>query len=184
MNANQNTALIIIDIQNDYFEGGAYPLIDSEKAVINAKQILEYFRSEKLPIVHIQHLSTRSDAAFFLPETKGAEIHELVKPLSIEKLINKYFPNSFIQTDLQQYLVDKKISNIVFCGMMTSMCIDATVRAAKDLNYNCTLIADACAAPDICFNDKIISGRDVNTTIVGALSYYYATVVNTNDFIK
>ena len=68
--------------------------------------------------------------------------------------------------------------------MMTNMCVDATVRAAKDFGYNCTLIADACAAPDLGFDDKVVGGLDVNTAIVGALSYYYARAIKSEDFIK
>ena len=177
-------ALIIIDIQNDYFEGGNMPLVGSHEAAIKAKDVLKYFREKNLPIVHIQHISNREGAAFFLPGTKGVEIYDLVRPVEGEQIIEKHFPNSFLQTELQSYLSEKGITELVICGMMTSMCVDATVRAAKDFGYNCTLIADACAAPDLGFDDKVVGGLDVNTAIVGALSYYYARAIKSEDFIK
>lgn len=74
------TALIIIDIQNDYFDGGSNSLSGSNKAAKNARLILDDFRSKGLPVVHIQHLATRPTATFFLPGTTGADIFADVRP--------------------------------------------------------------------------------------------------------
>src|SRR5690606_14715270 len=90
-----NKALIIIDIQNDYFENGAMQLVGSLEASNNARQILTKFRNENLPVVHVQHAGVGPDATFFLPGTRGAEIHKNVTPKSGEKVIVKYYPNSF-----------------------------------------------------------------------------------------
>lgn len=179
----QSKALVIIDIQNDYFEGGKMSLVGSDQAADNAAKVLTYFRNKGLPVVHIQHISNREGAGFFLPETYGVEIHKSVKPISGEKVIEKHYPNSFRETELREYLSVNNISDLVICGMMTSMCVDATVRAAKDLGYNCELVADACAAPNIEFGGQTINGKDVNTAIVGALNYYYAKVLKASDLI-
>ncbi len=93
-------ALLIIDIQNDYFEGGANPLSGSLEASINAKRLLTDFRSKSLPVVHVQHFSTRPGSTFFIPNTNGVEIHENVRPVNGEKVIAKNYPNSFHETDL------------------------------------------------------------------------------------
>ncbi len=74
------TALILIDIQNDYFPGGAMELYQSEKASDNAGKILRKFREEKRPVIHIQHNSTREGVTFFIPNTRGVEIHKNVAP--------------------------------------------------------------------------------------------------------
>ena len=132
---NPSTALLIIDIQNDYFPEGANPLKNSNEAVIQAKKVLEAFRSNKLTVIHVRHLSVRSGSAFFLPGTNGAEIHSLLEPNEGEEIIEKNFPNSFRNTGLQAYLQEKGIINLVICGMMTHMCVDATVRAAKNFGY-------------------------------------------------
>ena len=93
-------ALLIIDMQNDYFPGGANELVGAEKASQNAKAILERFRSCNKPVVHIQHVSTRPEATFFIPNTHGVEIHPNVFPGENELVITKGFPNSFINTPL------------------------------------------------------------------------------------
>ncbi len=91
-------ALLIIDMQNDYFPGGANELVGAEKASQNAKAILEQFRSCNKPVVHIQHVSTRPEATFFIPNTHGVEIHPNVSPGESETVVTKGFPNSFINT--------------------------------------------------------------------------------------
>ena len=89
------TALLLIDIQNDYFETGTMPLDGSDRASKNARLILDDFRANALPVIHVQHIATRPTATFFLPNTFGAEIHKNVEPLATEQVIVKHFPNSF-----------------------------------------------------------------------------------------
>jgi nicotinamidase-related amidase len=177
-------ALILIDIQNDYFEGGTNTLVGAERAGANARLVLEDFRKQKLPIIHIQHLSTRPGATFFIPSTVGAEIHNCVKPLDAEKVIVKHFPNSFRETDLQNYLSVHSATELVVCGMMTHMCVDATTRAAKDLGYAITLIADACATKNLEINGEHVAASDVQNSFLAALNYFYATVVRAHEYCK
>jgi len=174
-------ALIIIDIQNDYFENGTMELVGSLEASENAKLVLSKFREESLPIIHIQHLSIAPESTFFLPETRGQEIHENVKPIEGEKIITKYYPNSFRETELLDYLKSKKTTQLVILGMMTHMCVDATVRAAKDFGFECTVIGDACASIDLEIDGKVVKAEDVHNAFLSALSFFYADVQNTKD---
>jgi nicotinamidase-related amidase len=178
-----NTALLIIDVQDDYFEDGAITLIGSYKASENIKLLLQKFRTEHQPVVYIQHIATSPSATFFIPNTIGAEIHTNVKPLDDEKVVIKHYPNSFRETDLPEHLKSLDITNVVICGMMTHMCIDATTRAAKDLGFNCTLIADACATKDLEINGTLVTAENVHNSFLAALNYFYSTVTNTNEYI-
>lgn len=180
---NMKKALIIIDIQNDYFDKGTMPLIGSGKASNNAKLILESFRADSLPIIHIQHIATRPTATFFLPKTKGAEIHDNVKPLGQEKVIVKHYPNSFRETELLDYLKGKNITDLVICGMMTHMCVDATARAAKDFGFDIILIGDACATKDQELNGQIVKAEEVQKSFLAALNYFYTTVKTTQQYL-
>jgi nicotinamidase-related amidase len=178
-----NTALLIIDIQNDYFTNGAMELVNSDQASLNARQIINKFRNENLPVIHIQHFAVRSDATFLRPNTKGVEIHENVKPLEHEKVIKKHYPNSFRETELLEYLKSINVTNLVICGMMTHMCVDTTVRAAKDYGFNCTLIGDACATKDLIYNGQIVKANDVQNSFLAALSYFFAKVITTEQYL-
>lgn len=181
--SNMKTALLIIDIQNDYFDKGTNPLTGSDKASENARLILTKFREESLPVIHIQHIATKPSATFFLQGTKGAEIHDNVKPLESEKLIIKHSPNSFQGTELLEYLKSKNITDLVICGMMTHMCVDATVRAAKDFGFNIILIGDACATKDLDLNGQTVKAEEVQTSFLAAINYVYAIVKTTKQYL-
>ncbi|MGJ7911486.1 cysteine hydrolase family protein [Neobacillus sp. LXY-1] len=179
-----STTLLLIDIQNDYFPNGRMELSSPVKAAEHASKILNWFRQKSKPIFHIQHISIQEGATFFLPETEGAHINEAVLPLKHESIVIKHRPNSFHTTDLEQQLRNKGITKLVICGMMTHMCIDATVRAAKDLGFECTLIEDACATRDLSFKNKVVPADQVHHAFVSALNGIYANVMSTEDFLQ
>jgi len=176
-------ALLVIDMQNDYFEGGTNPLIESLEASINAKTLLKDFREKSLIVVHIQHFSTRPGSTFFIPSTKGVEIHENVRPIGGEKVVVKNYPNSFRETDLFDYLKLNNITDLVICGMMTHMCVDATTRAAKDFGYTCVVIGDACATRDLEIQGEKVAASEVQKSFLAALNYFYSTVKNTQEYL-
>ncbi|HEO65057.1 MAG TPA: cysteine hydrolase [Spirochaetes bacterium] len=177
-------ALVIIDVQKDYFPGGRMEVVNSENATQMAKSLLSIFRKNNKNIVHIQHVSTREEATFFLPETDGVEIHESVSPLAGEKIITKHFPNSFRGTDLEDYLHGKGVEQIIFCGMMSHMCIDATVRAAFDKGFTCVVADDACATRDLSHGGVNVTSLNVHASYMAALSSVYANVINSKEIIE
>jgi len=178
------TALILIDIQNDYFPGGKMELERSVEASICANRLQSFYRERKLPVIHIQHINIRPGATFFLPSTDGVKIHKNVAPLPGETVVQKNFPNSFRDTALLGHLVKEGIKDLVIAGMMTHMCVDSTTRAAFDYGFKCTVVADACATRSLSFGSRVIPAEHVNGAFLAALSAVYATVVNTEDFIS
>ncbi|MGN7396554.1 cysteine hydrolase family protein [Peribacillus frigoritolerans] len=180
-----STALIIVDIQNDYFPNGKMELSNPEKAAANAAKVLEWFRqNNKDNIFHVQHIASDSGLGFFLPNTDGVKLNEAVLPLEHESIIIKHFPNSFLQTELESKLKEKGVTKLVITGMMTHMCIDATVRAAVDLGFETTLIEDACATRDLSYQDKVVPAEQVHYAFVSALNGMYASVISTEDFLE
>lgn len=171
------TALLMVDIQNDYFPGGNHELVRSTEASIKAKKLLETFREKKLPVIHIQHISTRSGATYFVQNTPGVRFNENVMPLPGEIVIIKHFPNSFRNTELLDVLKKAGVGRLVICGMMTHMCIDSTTRAAFDLGFDCMVAQDACATKDLSFDDHVIPAEQVHRVILGALNGMFAKVM-------
>src|SRR5581483_7323247 len=127
--------LVVVDIQNDYFAGGAHPLDGPDAAAANARRLLDAFRASGEPVVHMQHVWDAPEATFMRPGTEGVEIHRAVAPQAGEPVLRKAFPNSFLHTALERELRDRGVDRLVVCGMMTAMCVDATVRAAVDLGF-------------------------------------------------
>lgn len=175
-------ALIVIDIQNDYFSGGKMELVEMALATENAKTLISSFRKKNLPVILIQHLAVKPNASFFIPGTFGAEIHESIRPLENETIIVKNYPNSFRNTSLNEQLKAQQINDLIICGAMTHMCIDTTVRAAFDLGYSCTVISDACATRDLQFNGKQVKASEVQTAFLAALNGTFAHVIATGQY--
>lgn len=176
-----NQALILIDIQNDYFPGGAMELVGSPAAGTQAGKLLRAFRQKKLPLVHIQHISTRPGATFFVPNTPGVKIHASVAPEAGETVIQKNFPNGFRETPLLEHLRKQQITRLVLAGMMTQMCVDSTTRAAADLGFQCTLAHDACATRNMTFGGATVAAESVQTAFLAALNGLFAKVLSADE---
>lgn len=167
-----STALIIIDIQNFYFPGGAMELVEPEKAAEKAKILLNFFRENKGLVVHVKH--------DFSP---GGEIHQLVKPFDNEKVFTKKEVNAFLNTGLNDYLKQNNIKYVTLCGMQTHMCLEAATRAAHDYGYNCTVVEDACATRDLKFGEVTVKAKDVHYSTLATLKSY-GKVVNLKVFLE
>ena len=172
---------MIIDIQNDYFPGGRFPLVDPDAAAQRASEVLARFREAGLPVVHVQHVWDGPDAAFFEPGTEGVEIHASVAPTDGEPVVQKGKPNAFLDTEAEDILREAGVDHLVVMGMQTNLCIDASVRAASDAGHTVTVVGDACAAAALEHQGRAISGQDVHAAFLAALDGNYATVVDAAD---
>jgi len=173
-----------VDIQNDYFPGGKMTLEGIDAASANASRLLNRFREKKLPVFHIRHIATRPGSTFFLPDTPGSEIHPLVAPKVDETVIVKHFPNSFRETALMEELKKAGVASVAVCGAMSHMCIDATVRAACDLGFQCRVAHDACATRALTFGRETAPAEKVHAAFMAALSAAYAQVLMTDELIR
>jgi nicotinamidase-related amidase len=175
--------LLIIDIQHDYFPGGAYPLVQPEAAAAAARRVLDSFRAAGEPVIHMKHVWDAPDAEFMRPGTDGIEIHPAVAPAEGELVLEKATPNAFIDTSLEEELREGDPDELVVAGMMSSMCVDATVRAAADLGFSPTVVHDACAAPDLEFDGVQVPGAAVHVAFMAALADGYARVTSAAELL-
>ncbi|HWQ51573.1 MAG TPA: cysteine hydrolase family protein [Terriglobales bacterium] len=170
------TALILVDIQNDYFPGGRSELCGAEAAAAAARKILRIFRVHEWPVFHIRHISQDEGASFFLPDTPGSETAKVVSPLPNEEVFIKHAPNSFIGTPLGAALTSLGVERVVIAGMMSHMCIDSTTRAAGELGYEVLLVHDACATKALAFGGEVIPAMQVHTAFMAALRAFARVV--------
>ncbi|AYN03197.1 cysteine hydrolase family protein [Flavobacterium sp. 140616W15] len=179
-----NPALILIDIQKGFdnieYWGGERNNLNAEQ---NAGELLEIWRSNKLPIFHIQHCSSNPNS--LLHETNhGNAFKDIVKPNPGETVIQKNVNSAFIGTDLKEQLDEAKIDTLVIVGLTTDHCVSTTTRMAGNFGYNTFLISDATAT----FNKKGLNGQEfsadtIHETALASLNEEFAQVVTT-DFIK
>ncbi|WP_298858423.1 cysteine hydrolase family protein [uncultured Sulfitobacter sp.] len=171
------TALIIVDIQNDYFTGGLWPVEQMDDVANVAAEILAKSRAAQNVIIHIRHEALSETAPFFRPGTWGAEIHPTVAPIPQEQVILKHRPNSFHETNLHRQLQLQGVTHVKIIGAMSQMCIDATARAARDLGYDVTVVADACGAKSTSFGGVKLTAPQVQAAFMSGLKQAYATVI-------
>ena len=154
------------------------------QAAAQAREVLFACRQARRPIFHIQHLALGPDAAFFRPNTVGVEIHEGLRPLPGEPVIQKHYPNAFRETSLLEALKNAEAEAVIICGAMSHMCIDAATRAAFDDGFKCTVIHDACATRDLVFEGLTIPAPHVHGAFMAALGMRYARVMSLKDFLS
>jgi nicotinamidase-related amidase len=175
--------LLIIDIQRDYFPGGAFPLVEPDAAARATRRLLDAFRAAGEPVLHLKHVWDAPDATFMRPGTDGVELHPLVAPAGGEPVLEKTVPNGFVDTGLEEEVRSRGIDALVVAGMMSSMCVDATVRAAVDSGFSVTVVHDGCAAPDLRFGDTEVPGAMVHAAFMAALADGYAAVVSADELL-
>ncbi|NOZ53770.1 MAG: cysteine hydrolase [Gammaproteobacteria bacterium] len=179
----ENTALILIDIQNDYFPGGAHTLDRPEQAAQNAAKLLNTYREQQRPIIHIQHETTMPDMGFMLPGSFGQEINSSVKPLDNETVFIKHYPSAFWKTNLEIHLTQRNIEHLIIVGMMTHMCVSTTARAAMERGFGTIIIKDACATSSLEFDGTDIPAETVHRTALAELGLI-STINSTKYFLS
>lgn len=176
-------AVIVVDIQNEYFPQGKMPLVGIEQAAANAAKVIQSAREKEDFVIHIRHEMPSADAPIFTPGSAGVQINEIVKPTNDEVVLVKNYANSFRETDLKKQLDEYGITEVVIVGAMSHMCVDATVRAAVDFGYQATTIHDACATLDLDFNGVHVPAAHAHATLMAAFAFMYGEVVDTATWI-
>lgn len=177
-------ALILVDIQNDYFPSGKWPLVGIEAAADQAAKVLAAFRERGDLVVHVRHEFESADAPFFAPGSDGAKIHGKVANLPGEPVVLKHFVNSFRDTDLKAILDQHGIDSVVVVGHMSHMCVDGVVRAAADFGYTVTVLHDACATLDLEFNGVKVPAAQVHAAYMASFAFAYAEVASTSEYLN
>jgi len=176
-------ALIVIDIQNDYFPGGKWTLSNIDAAADNAARVIAAARAAGELVVHVRHEFPTTDAPFFVPGSEGAKIHEKALPGQGEEVILKHYVNSFRETKLKEILDRNDIKEVVIIGAMSHMCVHGAARAANDFGYGVTVVHDACAARDLEFGGTVVPAAHVHAAFMAALGFAYAKMVSTGEFL-
>jgi nicotinamidase-related amidase len=174
------TAVVTIDIQLDYFPGGRFPLWRAGRALKRAARLLDWARDQGLPVIHVRHSSDRAGARFLLAGTPGIALHPGLGIREGETIVDKHFPSSFHQTDLEQQLRARGITTVIWAGMITWMCVDTTVRAAKDLGFDNFVASDATAAGPLLRNaglPGLVPPWRSQSAFLAALGAYHAQVL-------
>ena len=171
-----DACLILIDLQNEYL-AGPIALPGAAAAIANAEPLLAEARRVGAPVIHVAHRGA-AGGLFDRAADRGAIVPGLA-PRDGEAVVEKTLPNAFAATDLQARLALTGRKNIVLAGFMTHMCISSTARAALDLGFRTTIVADCCATralPD--GRGGTIAADTVHAVALVELSDRFAIVAN------
>jgi len=144
-------ALLLIDLQNDYFEGGSYPLWNTDEVLTNIEAAIMTAQDNGVHVVHVQHIADKNAgiAPFFNEGTPGAEIHERVHAAAPDApVVVKAYADSFHQTGLEQVLSERGVTELLVCGMMTQNCVTHTAISKAAEKYDVSILTDCCTTVD------------------------------------
>ena len=179
----RETALVVIDIQQFYFEGGLVPLTGSVEAAAQARKVLDAFRARTLPVIHVRHVPKGVAIVGGEPVDPQYRVRPEVQAAAGEKVISKRFANSFRETDLLETLRREGITRIVIVGMQTHMCVEAASRAATDLGFDVVVVHDACATRPLEFGGRTVPADMVHAGALAAIKGTYGRVVSVAELL-
>lgn len=138
-------ALLVIDLQNDYFPGGKFPLWNADTVLENIEQAISRAKASGIPVVHVQHVAKQGMAPFFNEGTPGAEIHPRIRAAAPDApIVVKEYADSFEKTNLEETLSKLGITELLVCGMMTQNCVTHTAISKAAEKYDVTILPDCC----------------------------------------
>ncbi len=143
--------LLVIDIQNDYFSGGAFPLYNTEETLNNIVDTIEQAKAQQVSIVLVQHIDYTSEAgsSFLCEGTEGAKIHpKILDAAKGAPIVIKTFADSFEQTTLSDTLAELGAEELIICGMMTQNCVAHTAISRDADKYKVSVLPECCTTTD------------------------------------
>lgn len=138
-------ALLVIDLQNDYFPGGKFPLWNTDTVLENIERAINRAKASGIPVIHIQHIAKQGMAPFFNEGTPGAEIHPRILAAAPDApIVVKDYADSFEKTNLEETLSKLGVTELLVCGMMTQNCVTHTAISKAVEKYDVTILPDCC----------------------------------------
>lgn len=149
MQTARRTALLIIDLQNDYFAGGKYPLWNTEQTLANTLDAIAQAHAQDIPVILVQHIAANPASPFFVKDSVGVQIHPLVLAAAPDApVVVKSHADSFLNTGLGELLGKLEVNELWIAGMMTQNCVTHTALSRAADPYRVKVLRDCCATVD------------------------------------
>jgi nicotinamidase-related amidase len=164
-------ALLVIDLQNDYFPGGKFPLWNTEATLRNIERAIEEARSRNIPVVIVQHVAggSRGIAPFFNAGTAGADVHpRILAAAARAPVVVKQFADSFVNTTLEDTLAGLEATELLVCGMMTQNCVTHTAISKSAEKYRVSILADCCTTVSEMLHNIALHALSTRVTVATA----------------
>ncbi len=170
----ENTALVVIDVQNIMFETPNAQLYMGDQVLNNIKDLIAKARQVGMPIVYIQH-TTDGIGSEFEKDSHNWQVHPDIAPQKGDTTSLKYTYDAFCHTELDAKLVKMDVSKLIFCGLQTEVCVDTTIRSAMAHGYKSILVGDAHSS----YDNDVIKAKDIIAHHNNVLNRRFCEVVTT-----
>ena len=179
----KNRALLVIDVQNEYFTG-KLPVCYPKDTLPNVLSVIDVAKSHNIPVVIVQHTLLAKNATAFLKGSHGWKLHDSVKDIKPEYYVEKNYPSSFVGTNLQEWLEANNIDTVVISGYMTQFCCDSTAKYAMHLGYNVEFLSDATATLGFKNSAGEVSAQELHRAILVHQAARFSYVLSTKEWIN
>ena len=162
-------ALLVIDLQNDYFPGGKFPLWNTDVVLTNIEQVIKAARTKGIAVIHIQHIANpkMGIAPFFNQGTDGAKIHpRLLAAAPDAPVVVKEYADSFFGTKLEETLSGLGVDELLICGMMTQNCVTHTAISKSAEKYKVSVLPDCCTTVDEMIHNIALHALSTRVSLV------------------
>jgi len=176
-------ALLVIDVQNEYFTG-KLPVTFPHGSIVTILQAMDAAHAARMPVIVIQHANKAAGAATFVPGTSGWELYPEVKKRPHDVLVEKTLPGSFTGTNLEAWLKEHKITSVTIAGYMTQMCCDTTARQAFHHGYSVKFLSDATGTLAITNSAGSVSAGELHRAILVTQQMRFSQVMTTQEWIQ
>lgn len=176
-------ALLVIDVQNEYFTGKllvTYPKNSLEKI----KKAMDHAHASGIPVAVIQHTNPAADAQTFRKGTPGWELHDAITRQHADIVLEKHLPGSFTGTSLGNWLVENAIKTVTIAGYMTQMCCDTTARQAFHRGNTVNFLSDATGTRSVSNAAGSIDDADLHRAVLVTQQMRFSRVMTTGEWIE
>ena len=175
-------ALMLIDVQLAFLDE-KWGKRNNPQVEYNMLKVLDVFRQNQLPIIHIQHVSDNPISLFH--HSTGQGFKQGFEPQASEKIFTKTVNSAFIGTKLAEYLHQHHIDELVIVGLTLPHCVSTITRMAANLGFKVTLLEDCVASfPLKMPNGEEISAEEIHRVNIATLHDEFATILSTAQFLQ
>lgn len=176
-------ALLVIDVQNEYFTG-KLPVTYPEGSLENSLKAMDAAAKSGVPIIIVQHTVTAPDRPVFKKGSPEWALHPEVANRACDLLVEKTLPGSFTGTNLEAWLRDKNIDTVVISGYMTQMCCDTTARQAFHLGFSVEFLSDATGTLSLANDAGSVTAEELHRAILVTQGMLFSKVMTTAEWIS
>jgi nicotinamidase-related amidase len=184
--ATPKRALIVIDVQNEYFDGGALPITDPSptQSLANIGRAMDKATERGVPTVVVRHTEQDADAGMFREGSETWRLRREVDERPRDHLVEKSLPGSFTDTTLADILASSDVDTVSIVGYMTHMCVDTTAREAAHRGFSVEILSDATGTLALENRGGVATGEELHRSTLVAQGQFFADIVSTDEWLS